>query len=149
VFLVAAVVAVAAIVGAVIVSTNSGNRTKSRKKHLEQARIQDSIRAAVRARRDTARQDAAQERSNQLMDELDKMEQRFNAVRQEVVKERPSPAQEKLIGQFRAEMGRVRALAGTIALASEAKADSIKDEVRESERVIRGLISDLSRAPKK
>jgi hypothetical protein len=71
-------------------------------------------------------------------------------VRQQVVKDdKPGPEQTKIIGQIRTELGRLRTLASSVELASGAKADSLKQQVRDGERTIRALISDLGRAPKK
>jgi hypothetical protein len=149
IFLFAGVLVVAAIVGIIAISSGRSKRARTEVHQQEQARIQDSIRDAVRARRDTAKAAVRNEAAAVLTDEIDKLDQRFNAVRQQVAKDQPSPAQSKLISQIRFEIVRMRQLTVTMSDRPGPGSDSIKLQVREGQRMVRNLISDLSRAPKR
>jgi len=150
VFIFAGAVVLVAIVGIIIVIAGHAKKTKVEVKQQEVARVRDSVRTARLARRDTAKEAARAQVAGALTDEIDKLDQRFNAVRQEVVvKDQPSPEQAKLISQIRYEVVRLRQLAGTVASLPEPQGDSLKAQVRDGERMVRNLISDLSRAPKK
>jgi hypothetical protein len=149
IFVLVGVLVLAGIVGIIVVSSGRAKRARSEAYQQEQARIRDSIREAVRARRDTAKAAARDDVMAVLTGEIDKLEQRFNLVRQQVVKDQPGPAQAKLISEIRGEVAQLRQLAGTIANQPGPKGDSLKGQVRDGERLVRDLISDLSRAPKK
>jgi hypothetical protein len=138
IFLFAGVLVVAAIVGIIAISSGRSKRARTEVHQQEQARIQDSIRDAVRARRDTAKAAVRNEAAAVLTDEIDKLDQRFNAVRQQVAKDQPS-----------FEIVRMRQLTVTMSDRPGPGSDSIKLQVREGQRMVRNLISDLSRAPKR
>jgi hypothetical protein len=104
----------------------------------------------MKAKRDTMKVTSENAETRALADELDKLDQRFNNVRQQVVKgDRPGSEQTRIISQVRTELGRLRGIASSVELASGARADSLKQQVRDGERTVRALISDLGRAPKK
>jgi hypothetical protein len=145
----AGVLILSSIVGIIGVCSGRSKRVKVEVQQKELARIQDSVRAANRARRDTMQAAVRNEAVVLLTDEIDKLDQRFGLVRQQTIKDQPSPAQAKLVSQIRTEMVRLRQLAATVADQPGPKADSLKSMVRDGERVVRNLISDLSRAPKK
>jgi hypothetical protein len=84
-----------------------------------------------------------------LVQEVNDIESRFELVREQVVRDQPSPTQAKLISQIGSELTRLRQLAVTVAGQSDAAADSLKGELRDGERTVRTLISALSRASKK
>jgi hypothetical protein len=149
IFLFAGALVVAGIVGIIVVSSGRAKRGQAEIHQQEQARVQDSVREAMRARRDTAKVVARNEATASLTDELDKLDQRFNLVRRQVIKDQPSPAQTKLVSQIRTEVSRLRQLASTVPAQPGPVGDSIKVRIRDGERVVRNLISDLSRAPKK
>ena len=145
----AGVLVIAGIVGIIVVSSGRGKKAKAEVQQRELVRIQDSVRAANRAQRDTVQAAARNETAAVLTDEIDKLDQRFGAVRQQVVKDQPSPAQAKLVAQIRTEIVRLRQLTATATAQPGLKSDSVKTRVRDGERVVRDLISDLSRAPNK
>lgn len=149
VFLFAGALLVAGIVGIIVVSSGPAKRARTQGHQQEQARIQDSVREANRARRDTAKAVARNQTAAVLTDEIDKLDQRFSLVQQQVIKDQPSPAQTKLVAQIRTEIIRLRQLTFTATDRPGPGADSIKVQVRDGERAVRTLISDLSRAPKK
>jgi predicted nucleic acid-binding Zn ribbon protein len=138
-----------AIVGVVIMSSGRARRSRAEAHKREQARIRDSARAAVQARRDSARAVARSDATAILSSEIDKLEQRFNIVREQVVKEQPSPAQAKLISQIRSEVAALRQLVVSISEQPGPRSDSLRSLLRDGERTVRTLISSLSRAPKK
>jgi predicted nucleic acid-binding Zn-ribbon protein len=148
IFVFAGALVLAGIIGIIIVSASRSRRARQEVRHQQQARAQDSIREAKRARRDTAKAAARSEELQRQTEELDKLDLRFGLVQQQAVKGQPSPEQAKLISQIRTEMGRLRQLATFLSVEPRPKPDTIKDKLREGERAVRNLISDLSRAPK-
>ncbi len=149
IFLFAGVLAVAGIVGIIVVSSGRGKKAKVEVQQRELARIQDSVRAVNRARRDTVKGAAQTGAAAVLTDEIDKLDQRFSLVRQQTIKDQPSPAQAKLVAQIRDQIVRLRQLTATVTNQPGSGPDSTKSLIRDSERIVRDLISDLSRAPKK
>jgi len=149
IFVFAGALVLAGIVGIIVMNSGRAKRARSDVYKQEQARVKDSARAAVQAKRDSARTVARNDATAILADEVNKLEQRFEIVRGEVVKDQPSPAQAKLISQIRTEVIRLRQLAVTIADRPGSAGDSLKAQLRDGERVVRTLISDLTRAPKK
>jgi len=149
VFVIAGVLVIVALVGIILMVSSRSKQTGSEARRQEQARIKDSIRNAAQVKRDSARAAARSDVAAMLADEVDKLEQRFEIVRSEVVKDQPSPAQAKLISQIRTEVTRLRQLAVTIAERPRPAGDSLRTQLRDGERAVRTLISDLSRAPKK
>jgi hypothetical protein len=149
IFLFAGVLVVAAIVGIIAVSSGRARRARADIHRQEQTRVRDSARDATLARRDTAKIVARNEVAAVLTDEIDKLDQRFGLVRQQAIKDQPSPEQAKMVAQIQTEIIRLRQLAVTAADQPGPKGDSIKLQVRDGERTVRTLISDLSRAPKK
>jgi hypothetical protein len=149
IFLFAGVLVVAGIVGVIVVSAGRGKKVKAEAQLRELTRIQDSVRAVNRARRDTVKVAAQTGAAAVLADEIDKLDQRFSLVRQQVIKDQPSPAQAKLVAQIRDQIVRLRQLAATVTNQPGSGPDSTRSLIRDNERIVRDLISDLSRAPKK
>jgi len=149
VFVFAGALVLVVLVGFFLVNSGRAKRTRSEVRNQRQAQVRDSIRSATRARRDTAKAAAQTEAAAVLTAEIDKLDGRFSLVKQQVIKDKPSPAQTKLISQIRAEIIRLRQLTVTIAGQPGPKSDSLKTQVRDGERKVRNLISDLTRAPKK
>ena len=149
VFVFAGVLLLAGTVGIIIVNSGRARQARSDVRKQEQARVKDSIRDAIQAQRDSARAVARTDATAILVDEVNKLEQRFDIVRREVVKDQPSPAQAKLISEIRSEVVRLRQLAVTIAGQPGPRGDSLKLQLRDGERVVRTLISNLTRAPRK
>jgi len=149
IFLFAGALVLVVAVGFIIMHSGRTKQTRSEAQKQRQAQLRDSSREATRARRDTVKATIRSQVAAVLTDEIDKIDQRFNLVRQQVVKDKPSPAQTKLITQIRTEIIRLRQLTVTVVDQPGTKGDSIKAQVRDGERVVRNLISDLGRAPKK
>jgi hypothetical protein len=149
IFVLAGVLVLAGVIG--ILAVNSGRARQTRREAAEQEkeRVRDLARAAVQARRDSAKTAAQINVAGILADEVNGLEQRFDIVRQQVVKDQPSPAQAKLISDIRSELVRLRQLTVTIAAQPGPGGDSLKVRLRDGERVVRTLISSLTRAPKK
>jgi hypothetical protein len=103
----------------------------------------------VQAQRDSARAAARNDATALMADEINKLEQRFQNVRSEVVKGQPSPAQAKLVSEISAEVARLRQLAVSIGDQPGSGGDSLREQLRDGQRAVRTLISDLTRAPKK
>jgi len=143
------VLVLAAIVGIVIMVAGRGRRASSAAYREKQAQIEEAARAAVQAKRDSARAAVRDDATGMLVQEVNDLESRFNLVRGQVVKAQPSPAQAKIISQITAEVAGLRQLTTTIAALPDSASDSLKQQLRDDERVVRSLISDLSRAPKK
>ena len=149
IFVFAGVLVLAGIVGVIIMNSAQARRSRAEAHKQEQARIKASERAAAEAQRDSARAVARNSATAMLSTEIDKLEQRFDIVREEVVKEQPSPAQAKLISQIRSEVVALRQLAATLTDQPGSRSDSLTSLLRDGERRVRTLISDLGRAPKK
>jgi len=149
IFVFAGVLAIAAIVGIIIMNSGRAKRARSEARRQEQALRKEADRAAARAKRDSARAAARNDVAGMLVQEVNDIESRFELVREQVVRDQPSPTQAKLISQIGSELTRLRQLAVTVAGQSDAAADSLKGELRDGERTVRTLISALSRASKK
>ena len=149
VFVIAGVLILAALVGIIAVVSGRAKRSGSEARRQEQERISDSVRAAVQAQRDSARAAARNDATALMADEINKLEQRFQNVRSEVVKGQPSPAQAKLVSEISAEVARLRQLAVSIGDQPGSGGDSLREQLRDGQRAVRTLISDLTRAPKK
>jgi len=149
VFVFAAVLVLATIIGIIIMVSGRAKRTSSEAYRQQQAQIEEAARAAAQAKRDSARAAVRNDVTGMLVQEVNDLEARFNLVRGQVVKDQPGPAQAKLISQISAEVARLRQLTTTIAGQPGAASDSLKEQLRDGERTVRSLISNLSRAPKK
>jgi predicted nucleic acid-binding Zn ribbon protein len=149
VFVFAGVLVLAVLVGIVIMISGRAKRTSSEAYRQKQAQIEEAARAEAQAKRDSARAAVRNDATGMLVQEVNDLESRFNLVRREVVDKQPSPSQAKLISQISSEVARLRQLTATIASQTGAASDSLKEELRDGERLVRSLISALSRAPKK
>jgi type II secretory pathway pseudopilin PulG len=136
------------IVGIIIMFTGRSKRSSSEAYRQKQAQIQEAARAAAQAQRDSARKAAGNNPADILNREVSDLESRFVLVRQQVVKDQPSPEQAKLISQISSEISTLRQLAETIT-SEPGASDSLREQLRDGERTVRSLISSLSRAPKK
>lgn len=149
IFVLAGVLALAAIIGIIIMVSGRAKRTSSEAYRQQQAQIEEAARAAAQAKRDSARDAVRNDATGMLVQEVNDLEARFNLVRGQVVKDQPGPAQAKLIAQISAEVARLRQLTTTIAGQPGPASDSLMEQFRDRERTVRSLISNLSRAPKK
>ena len=149
IFVFAGVLAIAAIVGIMVMSSGRAKRARNEARRQEQALRRETDRAAAQAKRDSARADGRNDAAGMLVQEVNDIESRFELVRKQVVRDQPSPAQAKLISQISSNVTRLRQLAVTLAGQSGAPADSLKEELRDGERRVRTLISALSRASKR
>jgi hypothetical protein len=140
---------VIAIVGFIIIQSGAKSRSAKEREQAELARVQDSVRAANRAARDTSRTANRDDLAAGLAEELARIEQRFNRTRAEVVKGQPSSAQQRIISDFNNEFGRLRGVSMALSGATPAKRDSLSALLRDGQRRLRTLVSDLARAPKK
>lgn len=127
-------------------------RPKQRAKQAESEelqRVQDSVRAANRALRDTARSQRRDEATDRLVVELDRIEDRFVAVKKQVVVGNATPEQQKLISGIQAQLGRMRSLAqGLSGKPQDEAREKTESEVRDGMRDMRAQISQLTRAPR-
>jgi len=149
IFLLAALLVLAAIGGIILMSSGRAKRARNEARRQAQALREEANRAAAQAKRDSTRASVRNDATAMLVQEVSDLEQRFNLVRKEVVRGQPSPAQAKLISQINSELTSLRQLATVIAGQSGPAADSLKDELRDGERTVRTLISALSRASRK
>jgi predicted nucleic acid-binding Zn ribbon protein len=149
VFVFAGVLVLAVTAGVIIMNSGRAKRARSEAKRQEQAQVREAARAVAQAKRDSARAAAQDNAAAMLFLEIDKLEQRFNTVRKQVVRDQPSPAQAKLISQIRSEVAALRQLVKGIDAEPGPRADSLKSLLRDGQRTVRTLISSLSRAPKK
>lgn len=148
VFIVGGVAVLVAIIAAVIVTINANRRHAQEMEALRLKQIQDSVRKANRAMLDSAREQRRAEAEQGLLAQLADVEARFNEVRGQVVKKQPSSQQQFIINEFQAEIVRLRGLANTIQSAPPDKRRQLQEELRDGTRKLRGLVTDLSRAPK-
>ena len=149
VFVFAGVLVLAVIVGIIIMFAGRAKRSSSEAYRQKQAQIQEEARIAAQAKRDSARKAAGSDATSMLNQEVNDLESRFGLVRQQVVKDQPSPEQAKLISQISAEIAALRQLTAAIASQPGVAPDSLTGQLRDGERTVRSLISSLSRAPKK
>jgi hypothetical protein len=133
-------------IGIVIALSGSRKHAAAEAQARELTRVQDSVRQANRARVDTTRAKALDDDLAQATAELNKMEARFTTVQSQVVKDKPSPDQGRIIGQIKSELNRLRQLAATINSVPAEQKPALRDDIRDGERLVRDLISDLSRA---
>lgn len=148
VFIIGGIAVLVAIVAAVIVTINANRRHAQEMEALRLKQIQDSVRKANRAMLDSAREQRRTEAEQNLLAQLADVEARFNEVRSQVVKKQPSSQQQFIINKFQAEIVRLRGLANTIGSAPPDKRRQLQEELRDGTRKLRGLVTDLSRAPK-
>ena len=149
IFVFAGVLVLGVIVGFIVMHSGRAKRARSAVSDQEQARIMDSVHAAVRAKHDSTQAVTQNDATAALVDEVNNLEARFDIVRKQVVKDKPSPAQAKLISQISTEIARLRQLTVTIGEQPGPEGDSLKSQLRGGERMVRTLISDFSRAPTK
>jgi len=149
VFVFAGLLVLAVTVGIIIMNSGRAKRARSEARRQEQALHREAGRAAAQAKHDSARAAARHDAAGMLVQEVNDIESRFNLVRKKVVENQPSPAQAKLISQISTEIATLRRLTATMGSQPNAANDSIKEELRDGERLVRSLISALSRAPKK
>ncbi len=148
VFIIGGAAVLVAIVAAVIVTINANRRHAQEMEALRLKQIQDSVRKANRAMLDSAREQRRTEAEQSLLAQLADVEARFNEVRSQVIKKQPSSQQQFIINKFQAEIVRLRGLANTIGSAPPDKRRQLQEELRDGTRKLRGLVTDLSRAPK-
>lgn len=146
---VAAGLVLAGVVGFIIIQSGARSRAAKEHEQAELQRVQDSVRAANRAARDTSRAANRDDLAAGLAEELARIEQRFNRTRAEVVKGQPSPAQQRIISDFNNEFGRLRGVSMALSGAGPKQRDSLSVLLRDGQRRLRTLVSDLARAPKK
>jgi hypothetical protein len=149
IFVLAGLLGLAAVIGIIVMTSGRTRRASHEANRQKQVQIQEAARAAAQAKRDSSRDAARNDATGMLNQEVNDLESRFGLVRQQVVKDQPSPAQAKLISQIIAEVAKLRQVVSTIASQPGAAADSLTRQLRDGERTVRSLISDLSRAPKK
>lgn len=149
VFVVAGVVAVVAVVAGVITFSSSGKKQAALRAAQEETRVQDSVRNANRLMQTQVREQKRDDATQAAFDELQVIEGRFLEVKSKSVKDQPSSAQQYIINQFSAELSRLKALSGTIGSTPPDKREAIRDQLRDGQRKLRTLTSDLPRAAKK
>jgi len=143
------VLAVAAIIGVILMLSARARGASSEARRLEQERVEEEARVAAQAKRDSTRAAIRGDVAGMLIQEVNDLEARFRLVHKQVVEGQPSPAQAKLISQIGSEISALRQLTAAIAGQPDAPNDSLKEQLRDGERAVRTLISSLSRASKK
>jgi sensor domain CHASE-containing protein len=148
VYLIAIAIIVLGGVGIIIGMSGSRRQDAKLRQQAEEQRVQDSVRRANRARSDTARTQAVDKDVALATVELDKLETRLATVTTQVVKDRPSPAQQQLINKIRSEISRLRQVAATFDATPQAQKPQLRTELRDGARHVRDMISNLSRMPR-
>jgi len=148
-FVFVGVLVLAVIIGLVVTRSGRAKHASREAYRQKQVQIADAARAAAMAKRDSAREAAKNDATGMLNQEVNDLESRFELVRQQVVKGEPGPEQAKLISRIVAEVAKLHQIVTTIPSQPGAAADSLTGQLRDGERTVRSLISDLSRAPKK
>jgi hypothetical protein len=149
IFVFVGLLVLAVVVGTIVMIAGRGKRASSAAYRQQQAQIEEAARAAAQAKHDSVRAAVRNDATGMLVQEVNDIDARFNLVRKQVVDNEPSPAQAKLITQIGAEIATLRQLTATMGSEPSAANDSIQEELRDGERMVRSLISALSRAPKK
>ena len=136
---------VIAVVGVILVLPRSGKEQAEKARSAELERVQDSVRRANREQRDSLQ---AGSEASQLSAEVNKLDERYRTVRSQVAGDKPSAAQQKLIGAIESQLGRMRMLVTRIDGSPVETRPALKDTLRLQERQVRGMISDLTRLPR-
>ncbi|MEO0080760.1 MAG: zinc ribbon domain-containing protein [candidate division WOR-3 bacterium] len=145
VFIAAAMAALAAVIGLVMVLPRQRRHEHIRRNQIEQVRVRDSVRRANVVNTSASQHD---QEVAQLNGAISKLELRFKTVQQQVVSETPTPEQQRLITQIGSELVRLRMMVSAMLLAEATKRKAMADSVRLGQRRVRTMISDLTRAPK-
>jgi len=144
-FIIGGAALIVAVIAIVLLSPGRRTEQKAEAEKARLERIQDSVRKANREQRVQTSGDNEVDRLNA---ELAGLEQRFERVQRDAVGQSPSSGQLKLVGAIKTELGRLRQMAAGMASAKPEERGAVADTVRAGSRRVRGLISDLTRAPK-
>ncbi len=137
VLVLAGMAALAAVVGIIIMNSGRARR--------ESGAVQQQS-ADVSAGRGSGR-DIDRRGKGTVVDEVNSLEGRFDSVRQKVVRGEASQAQAELISQINAEIARLHELAAAIVGRANPEDDNLVAQLRDGERAVRTLITDLSHTP--
>lgn len=147
VFILAGVAVLAVVAWVLVINPRRARQDRDTAGQQEHASVTDSVRSAGGARRATTHALAQSDAAAALTDEINSLEGRFDNVRQKVVQGQPSQAQADLISQISSEIDRLHELAVTVAEQPEPKDDTLVLQLRDGEREVRTLITNLSHTP--
>lgn len=139
-----------AIVG--LLGTLLGTRKKTAAVHQPvrsrlTSQVQDSL-ARVRGV-DTAKTKMSEDALSRMQERVEKLKQRYEKVKSQVVKETPSSEQRDLIHQIQREFGLMNSLVAELSSGVNAsRKKQIQADIAKAERRLNSLISQLTRAPK-
>jgi len=121
--------------------------TPAEKRRLEQ--VQDSVRKANRALRETLQVKAPDSDVGRAAAQTDRLGQRFENVKRQVLGEAPTPEQQQLVREIEAALAGLRKLVteygGSL---TQQRRRELKEEISDAERAANTLISKLTRARK-
>ncbi len=146
VFIIAGVALAAAVVGILVAIPKHGKEKSARAERAELERVQDSLR---RANREVNKVVSTDKEADRLNGELAELESRFETVQRQTVGASPTPEQAKLINQIKSGLTGLRQQVQMMTFVAPQEKAQAADSVRARARRVRGLISDLTRAPKK
>ncbi len=144
VFVIGGVALVLAILAVVLLIPRSGREQAEKARQAEEDRVRDSVRRANRMQRQQASESSEMAR---LEAEVNKLQSRFRTVKGQVVGESPSDEQQRLVGRINQGISGLRVLVRRIDAAPPDRKPALKDTLREDERQVRSLLSDLARTP--
>jgi hypothetical protein len=146
VFVIGGAALVVAVIAIILFAPGRRTEQKARAAKAQLERVQDSVR---KANREQQVQVSGDKEVDRLNEELAGLEQRFERVQLDAVGQSPSPGQLKLVSEIKTELGRLRQTAAGMVFAKPEDKGAVADTVRAGARRVRGLISDLTRVPKK
>jgi predicted nucleic acid-binding Zn ribbon protein len=111
----------------------------------EQERLADSVRRANREQRMQSAEFLEAERYRRENAEL---QDRFDRLVKQTVGDKPTPEQQRLMTSIRTGLSQLSGMADRVSLLPDKERKVEADSLRAVQRRVRGLISDLGRAPK-
>ena len=145
IFIAAGVVVVIVAVALLVSLPRNEDKTEEAARKAEQERVADSVRKANRAKR---METVEYKEAERYRKEIGQLQFRFDRIVEQTVGESPTGAQQRLMSQIRAGISQLLAMADRIATLPEKERKKEANVLRDEQRRIRSLISDLSRAPK-
>ncbi|MEO0079632.1 MAG: hypothetical protein ABIK44_03030 [candidate division WOR-3 bacterium] len=111
---------------------------------------QDSSSWAARLRRDSLPVSVDAGRIQRAQRQLDKLQGRYEQLKQQVLGESPTPEQQQLMREIDVELSRLRGMVtGFTGLLTREQRDRLEEEIADGQRRLANLISKFARAPKK
>lgn len=145
IFVGAGLVVVVVAVGLLLTIPDKSKEDEARRLAAEQERVADSVR---RANREARMQSAEFQEAERYRRENGELQLRFDRLVEQVVGDKPTPEQQRLMASIRTNLSRLAGMADRIASLPDKERKVETDSLRALQREVRSLISQLGRAPK-